>query len=356
MLKRSEVRPGVTVQLLRCCVLAAYGLCVRLYARQVCTGWQHVLLTAAAARASTAPLQLCGTGKYPRESVCTIASICRAAEAVFDHSSHYEVRGLQVPCPRCAAQAGLANVCALLAPPRSPPVPAPQYLMEAAFEAASTPGGTAAQRALQDKVWSCRRRVPSLLAQRPTNRIQHGHAFVLPCATACLTAAPIGSAGPLVPALVQMASSTLDLDIMDMQAQARAAQPGVMNGSNSQRSLPLHHSPTSGALHVRGTPYMSKLESIASSAVRAADKVNGQSACAAGRGRVLHAGASCHCGLPESKPPPLRAQVSASLIVVYTHTGQTAELVAKYRPPVPILTLVVPHLTSDKLKWRLEGR
>lgn len=49
-------------------------------------------------------------------------------------------------------------------------------------------------------------------------------------------------------------------------------------------------------------------------------------------------------------------QVKASLIVVYTHTGQTAELVAKYRPPMPILTLVVPHLTSDQLKWRLEGR
>jgi pyruvate kinase len=48
--------------------------------------------------------------------------------------------------------------------------------------------------------------------------------------------------------------------------------------------------------------------------------------------------------------------VRASLIVVYTHTGQTAELVAKYRPPMPILTLVVPNLISDSLKWRLEGR
>jgi pyruvate kinase len=49
-------------------------------------------------------------------------------------------------------------------------------------------------------------------------------------------------------------------------------------------------------------------------------------------------------------------QVQASLIVVYTHTGQTAELVAKYRPPMPILTLVVPHLVNDGLKWKLEGR
>ena len=42
--------------------------------------------------------------------------------------------------------------------------------------------------------------------------------------------------------------------------------------------------------------------------------------------------------------------------MVYTHTGQTAELVAKYRPPVPILTLVVPHLVVDNLKWKMEGR
>ena len=48
--------------------------------------------------------------------------------------------------------------------------------------------------------------------------------------------------------------------------------------------------------------------------------------------------------------------IHASLIVVYTHTGQTAQLVAKYRPPMPILTLVVPHLRSDVISWSLEGR
>ena len=68
------------------------------------------------------------------------------------------------------------------------------------------------------------------------------------------------------------------------------------------------------------TPYLSKLEAIASSAVRAADKVQ------------------------------------AKLILCYTHTGQTAELIAKYRPPMPIMTMVVPHLVSDGLKWQLEGR
>jgi hypothetical protein len=48
--------------------------------------------------------------------------------------------------------------------------------------------------------------------------------------------------------------------------------------------------------------------------------------------------------------------------IVIQHTGlllsagRTAQLVAKYRPPMPILTLVVPRLVSDTLKWKLEGR
>lgn len=36
--------------------------------------------------------------------------------------------------------------------------------------------------------------------------------------------------------------------------------------------------------------------------------------------------------------------------------GRTAQLVAKYRPPMPIVTLVVPRLINDGIKWRLEGR
>ena len=39
-----------------------------------------------------------------------------------------------------------------------------------------------------------------------------------------------------------------------------------------------------------------------------------------------------------------------------THAGQTASLLSKYRPPMPIMTLVVPQLKSDGMRWRLEGR
>ena len=69
-----------------------------------------------------------------------------------------------------------------------------------------------------------------------------------------------------------------------------------------------------------GIPYLSKVESIASSAVRAAEKI------------------------------------AARLLVVFTHSGNTALLVAKYRPNMPILTLVVPKISSDALSWKLEGR
>ena len=61
---------------------------------------------------------------------------------------------------------------------------------------------------------------------------------------------------------------------------------------------------------------MTPLESLASSAVRTAHKVH------------------------------------ASLIVVLTRGGATARLVAKYRPTIPVLTVVVPVLTTDNLTWQ----
>ena len=69
-----------------------------------------------------------------------------------------------------------------------------------------------------------------------------------------------------------------------------------------------------------GAPYMSKVESIASSAVRTAEKID------------------------------------AGLIMVLAETGRTVSLVAKYRPPMPILAVVVPTLRSSKLGWMLEGK
>ncbi|OWM63102.1 hypothetical protein CDL15_Pgr008018 [Punica granatum] len=67
---------------------------------------------------------------------------------------------------------------------------------------------------------------------------------------------------------------------------------------------------------IRSTPLpMSPLESLASSAVSTANKAK------------------------------------ARLIVVLTRGGTTAKLVAKYRPAVPILSVVVPVLTTDSFDW-----
>eukprot|EP00879_Flechtneria_rotunda_P021199 GHRR01022332.1.p1 GENE.GHRR01022332.1~~GHRR01022332.1.p1 ORF type:complete len:557 (+),score=186.89 GHRR01022332.1:438-2108(+) len=104
--------------------------------------------------------------------------------------------------------------------------------------------------------------------------------------------------------------SSLTLAIKAMTRFGPSSYGNLQTMGKSDSSSRLYH----------GSPYLSKLESISSSAVRAADKVG------------------------------------ASLIVVYTHTGRTAQLVAKYRPPMPILTLVVPRLVSDSLRWKLEGR
>eukprot|EP00897_Mesotaenium_endlicherianum_P004641 jgi/Mesen1/4204/ME000219S03327 len=69
---------------------------------------------------------------------------------------------------------------------------------------------------------------------------------------------------------------------------------------------------------VKGTPLpMSPLESLASSAVRTANKVR------------------------------------ATLIVVLTRGGSTAKLVGKYRPSIPVLSVAVPVMTTDTLTWNL---
>ncbi|XP_021865530.1 pyruvate kinase 1, cytosolic [Spinacia oleracea] len=64
---------------------------------------------------------------------------------------------------------------------------------------------------------------------------------------------------------------------------------------------------------------MSHLESIGSSAVRAALKVK------------------------------------ASVIICFTSSGRAARLLAKYRPPMPILSVVIPRLKTNQLKWSFSG-
>ncbi|XP_042001151.1 pyruvate kinase 1, cytosolic-like [Salvia splendens] len=64
---------------------------------------------------------------------------------------------------------------------------------------------------------------------------------------------------------------------------------------------------------------MSHLESIASSAVRAAIKVK------------------------------------ASVIICFTSSGRAARLLAKYRPTMPVISVVVPRVKTNQLRWTFTG-
>merc|ERR1712176_794238 len=44
-------------------------------------------------------------------------------------------------------------------------------------------------------------------------------------------------------------------------------------------------------------------------------------------------------------------KVNAGIIIVLTRSGTTARLVAKFRPSMPILAVAVPELTTDSLCW-----
>ncbi|KAL3633810.1 hypothetical protein CASFOL_022572 [Castilleja foliolosa] len=64
---------------------------------------------------------------------------------------------------------------------------------------------------------------------------------------------------------------------------------------------------------------MTHMESIASSAVRAAIKVK------------------------------------ASVIICFTSSGRAARLIAKYRPTMPVLSVVIPRLKTNQLRWTFTG-
>ncbi|XP_031499369.1 pyruvate kinase 2, cytosolic-like isoform X2 [Nymphaea colorata] len=48
-------------------------------------------------------------------------------------------------------------------------------------------------------------------------------------------------------------------------------------------------------------------------------------------------------------------KVKAAVIVVFTSTGRAARLIAKYRPSMPVLAVVIPTLMTNSLKWTFSG-
>ncbi|KAJ1418881.1 Pyruvate/Phosphoenolpyruvate kinase-like domain superfamily [Sesbania bispinosa] len=48
-------------------------------------------------------------------------------------------------------------------------------------------------------------------------------------------------------------------------------------------------------------------------------------------------------------------KVKASVIICFTSSGRAARLIAKYRPTMPVLSVVIPRLMTDQLKWSFSG-
>ncbi|GAB4836325.1 hypothetical protein Ancab_001240 [Ancistrocladus abbreviatus] len=47
--------------------------------------------------------------------------------------------------------------------------------------------------------------------------------------------------------------------------------------------------------------------------------------------------------------------VKASIIMCFTTTGRAARLIAKYRPTMPVLSVVIPQLKTNQLRWIFSG-
>nr|CBX24455.1 hypothetical_protein [Oryza glaberrima] len=48
-------------------------------------------------------------------------------------------------------------------------------------------------------------------------------------------------------------------------------------------------------------------------------------------------------------------KVKASVIICFTSSGRAARLIAKYRPTMPVLSVVIPRLKTNQLRWSFTG-
>ncbi|KAL7092165.1 hypothetical protein ACP275_12G148900 [Erythranthe tilingii] len=48
-------------------------------------------------------------------------------------------------------------------------------------------------------------------------------------------------------------------------------------------------------------------------------------------------------------------KVKAAVIICFTSSGRAARLIAKYRPTMPVLSVVIPRLKTNQLKWSFSG-
>eukprot|EP00892_Ulva_mutabilis_P010259 jgi/Ulvmu1/7605/UM038_0030.1 len=200
-------------------------------------------------------------GINPVNAIKTVVSCCHAAEVEFDHASHFE------------------------------------YLMSEAVKAQeggiAVPGG------------------PDPDTPETPEGSGHGGSHF-----GALGGVSSGRHNSSAAAAANLAASASHANLStSLRAMTRTA-PSSANLASSQSTLG-GLSEDSGKHHMS---FLAKLEALASSSVRAAEKAG------------------------------------AKLIIVFTDTGLTSALVAKYRPSVPILTLVIPRLVNENLSWKIVGR
>lgn len=264
-------------------------------------------------------------GKYPVEAIRTISGISRQAEKMFDYNHHFE----DLMAAALAAEVESDNE---------------------GDSGGGSPSMSHADLALATNGWPTHGPVPPTAL---ANQGDHSHLhvnFADPSASAAVAATaataimhtytattagmhppPLPESGAVGGDRPMRSQPTLPLPSMNsrnlrtinsgpVERYSLAMATKALMGLASTNSLAaLGKSSHSLSLYT-GSPYLSKMESIASSSVRAAEK------CA------------------------------AKLIIVFTDSSRCAQLVAKYRPPMPILTLVAPSLVTQQLKWHVTGK
>ncbi|KAG5237830.1 pyruvate kinase, cytosolic isozyme [Salix suchowensis] len=71
---------------------------------------------------------------------------------------------------------------------------------------------------------------------------------------------------------------------------------------------------------------------------------------------VKHAGdAMSHLESIASTAARAAVKVKASVILCFTSTGRAARLIAKYKPIMPVISVVIPRLKNNQLRWTFTG-
>eukprot|EP01025_Chloroclados_australasicus_P059869 TRINITY_DN7603_c0_g2_i3.p1 TRINITY_DN7603_c0_g2~~TRINITY_DN7603_c0_g2_i3.p1 ORF type:complete len:756 (-),score=102.15 TRINITY_DN7603_c0_g2_i3:382-2541(-) len=227
-------------------------------------------------------------GNYPIQTVETIQRICGQAEEVFDYKSHFELlmeqRGIE---PENLDEDTIVDSH-----------PADGLAFDWFYKTGMTPATSFKQ--MNDSFNSLKHGQPTpmetLYSGLISSNDSHGRQL-----------RALGDESPH-----KQSDFNSHHDIIGMKKRTAWGSQQVLAKMHSKGSI--------GRMSDnQGQPYFDHPEALASSAVRAADKID------------------------------------AKLLIVITDTGRTASLVSKYRPPVPILTVVAPKIKSDQTAWHLSG-